>query len=164
MAETKGNNKGCGFLLLGLGTIAVLRFIDEHIYQITIACAIISGILIVICSLLLWFNRSDTPDLSDEQRHNYNSYNTHEDPSDDSTGEPYEYSSNPLQQAYDIFGIAPDASDADVKAAYRRLAREYHPDRYSTLAPDMQQLASERFKQINAARDVIWEARGWNRN
>ncbi|KAK5971228.1 DnaJ subfamily C member 1 [Trichostrongylus colubriformis] len=50
---------------------------------------------------------------------------------------------------YDLFGIARDASVADIKKAYRRLSLEWHPDRNS--APD----ASEKFRQIVSIYEVL---------
>jgi molecular chaperone DnaJ len=50
---------------------------------------------------------------------------------------------------YGILGVRRDASADDIKRAYRRLAREYHPD----VNPDP--VAQEKFKDINAAYEVL---------
>src|SRR5271165_1333851 len=50
---------------------------------------------------------------------------------------------------YSILGIAPAADTASINAAFRRLARRYHPDRNP--APD----ATVQFQNINAARHVL---------
>ena len=52
--------------------------------------------------------------------------------------------------AYDILGVSSDATDAHIKRNYRRLARQYHPDRN----PD-DQAAEERFKSIQTAYEQI---------
>ena len=67
---------------------------------------------------------------------------------------------NPLQDAYDELGIRPDATDDEVRAAYKRLAMLYHPDRASNLGDDVRGEAERRFKRINEARDRIFQARG----
>ena len=54
---------------------------------------------------------------------------------------------------YDILGLGRDASDSDIKKAYRRKARELHPD--VNTAPD----AEERFKELNEAYDVLSDER-----
>lgn len=53
---------------------------------------------------------------------------------------------------YQILNVKRDASGADVKSAYRRLARQYHPD----LNPGNEQ-AAERFREVQEAYDVLGE-------
>jgi curved DNA-binding protein len=50
---------------------------------------------------------------------------------------------------YDILGVKPEASEADIKAAYRKLARKYHPDKNKEAS------AEEKFKAINEANEVL---------
>lgn len=65
-----------------------------------------------------------------------------------------------VSEAYDILGVAGNASDAEVKKAYRALAMKYHPDRVSGLGDEAVRQATESMRQINAAWDVLKEARG----
>jgi len=51
---------------------------------------------------------------------------------------------------YKILGIDKTATDADVKKAYRKLARKYHPD----LNPDNKE-AEQKFKEVNEANEVL---------
>jgi molecular chaperone DnaJ len=51
---------------------------------------------------------------------------------------------------YKVLGVGKGASDEEIKKAYRKLARKYHPDRN----PDDKQ-AEERFKEISQAHDVL---------
>ena len=51
---------------------------------------------------------------------------------------------------YSTLGVARDATDDDIKKAFRKLARQYHPD----VAKD-KKLAEERFKEINEAHEVL---------
>jgi curved DNA-binding protein len=50
---------------------------------------------------------------------------------------------------YDILGVKPEASEAEIKAAYRRLARKFHPDVSKEAG------AEERFKAINEANEAL---------
>jgi len=53
--------------------------------------------------------------------------------------------------AYKILEISPDASDDEVKKAYRRMAVKYHPDKVSHLGDDFRKTADEKFKKVNDA-------------
>ena len=51
---------------------------------------------------------------------------------------------------YKILGISKKASDKEIKKAYRKLARKYHPD----LNPD-DKIAEKKFKEVNEANEVL---------
>jgi len=51
---------------------------------------------------------------------------------------------------YKVLGVARDASEADIKTAFRKLARQFHPD----VAKDKKR-AEEKFKEINEANEVL---------
>ncbi|EJX00689.1 protein containing Heat shock protein DnaJ, partial [gut metagenome] len=50
---------------------------------------------------------------------------------------------------YEILGVSRDATQEEIKKAYRKLARQYHPD--INKEPD----AEEKFKEINGAYEVL---------
>ena len=56
---------------------------------------------------------------------------------------------------YKILGVSKDASDADIKKAYRKLARKYHPD---TNPGDT--AAEKTFKDVSEAYSVLSRRRG----
>lgn len=65
-----------------------------------------------------------------------------------------------VEAAYKVLGITPDATDDEVKAAYRRMALKHHPDRVATLGDDVRKAAEKKFQEINAAKETIYKARG----
>ena len=65
-----------------------------------------------------------------------------------------------LDDAYQVLGVSPDATDDELKKAYRRLALEHHPDRVAKLGDDVRRAAEKKFQEINAAKERIWKARG----
>lgn len=58
---------------------------------------------------------------------------------------------------YEVLGIRPTATDDEVKAAYRALARKYHPDNYAD--NPLSDLAQEKMQEINDAYDAIVRSR-----
>jgi DnaJ like chaperone protein len=67
-----------------------------------------------------------------------------------------------LSAAYRALGLAPEASDKEVKTAYRRLMNEHHPDKLVSrgLPESMTAVAEAKTQQIRAAYDRIKAARG----
>lgn len=62
-----------------------------------------------------------------------------------------------MKNPYEILGISPDATDEQVKDAYRDLAKKYHPDNYAD--NPLKEFAEEKMSEINAAYDQVMEDR-----
>lgn len=58
----------------------------------------------------------------------------------------------------EILGVAPTASQNDIRAAYQRLVQENHPDRVATMSQEIRDLAERRTKEINQAYDALKRA------
>jgi uncharacterized membrane protein YkvA (DUF1232 family) len=52
---------------------------------------------------------------------------------------------------HEILGLSPGASKEGIRSAYRRLANQYHPDKVAHLGKEFQDLADQRFKEIQEA-------------
>ena len=67
-----------------------------------------------------------------------------------------------LGTSYTVLGITRGATDDEVKKAYRKLAKEYHPDVVANkgMGEDFQKFAAEKMRAINSAYDAVKEARG----
>ena len=62
-----------------------------------------------------------------------------------------------MNDPYSVLGISQNASESDVKKAYRELARKYHPDNYHD--NPLADLAQEKMKEINEAYNTILRSR-----
>ena len=58
---------------------------------------------------------------------------------------------------YSVLGVTEDATDEQIKAAYRELAKKYHPDNYQD--SPLKDLATEKMQEVNEAYDEIQRLR-----
>lgn len=63
--------------------------------------------------------------------------------------------------AYKILEITKDATVDDIKAAYRKMAKKYHPDRVIHLGPEHQKGAVEKFRQVQDAYEKLRKERNF---
>ncbi|TXC81964.1 TerB family tellurite resistance protein [Luteibaculum oceani] len=67
---------------------------------------------------------------------------------------------NNLEAAYKILEISDQATDQEVKKAYRKMAIKYHPDKLAHLGPEHQKNAKEKFIKVQEAYERICKQRG----
>lgn len=67
-----------------------------------------------------------------------------------------------MRDPYEVLGIPKDATEDQIKSAYRELARKYHPDNYAD--NPLSDLASEKMQEINDAYDKIMNQRKHRKN
>ena len=65
-----------------------------------------------------------------------------------------------LEEAYAVLGLTPDATDDEVRKAYKKMMIQYHPDRVANLGEDVRQAATLKAQEINKAKDMIYKSRG----
>lgn len=62
-----------------------------------------------------------------------------------------------MNDPYQVLGVKPEATDEEIKRAYRELARKYHPDNYQN--NPLADLAEEKMKEINEAYEAVTKLR-----
>lgn len=60
---------------------------------------------------------------------------------------------------YEVLGVSPNATEEEIKKAYKELVKKYHPDKYAD--NPLRELASEKLKEINKAYDMITRQGGY---
>jgi DnaJ like chaperone protein len=67
-----------------------------------------------------------------------------------------------VEAAHAVLNVTPDAADADVKKAYRRLLNQHHPDKLVSrgLPEEMMKVAAHKTHEIKQAYDIVKQARG----
>ncbi|HAL91681.1 MAG TPA: molecular chaperone DjlA [Verrucomicrobia bacterium] len=61
---------------------------------------------------------------------------------------------------YRVLEVSPDASDEEVRRAYRRMSMKHHPDKVAHLGAEFQKTATKKFQRVNAAYAAIKKSRG----
>jgi DnaJ like chaperone protein len=62
---------------------------------------------------------------------------------------------------YAILGLTPEASDREIKRAYRKLISQHHPDKLGDVPDELKRRAEERAREINTAYEKIQSQRGF---
>ncbi|MBW2012095.1 MAG: J domain-containing protein [Deltaproteobacteria bacterium] len=94
------------------------------------------------------------------KKHNQSSYGygsegfKKEKNSSESNGSSYQGRTRP-KDPYEILGVSPGAGVEEIRNAYRQAVKTYHPDKVSHLGPEFQELAKEKFVEIQNAYEKL---------
>lgn len=67
-----------------------------------------------------------------------------------------------IDEAYKVLGVSANATDDEVRKAYKKLVVENHPDKVAHLGDDIKEAATRKLQKINEAKDKIYKARNMN--
>lgn len=103
---------------------------------------------IILLFLAYWLVKRFIGEYSQTESHNYGG---------PGQGEP---ESSAEQDPYKVLGVSRTATPEEIKSAYRKQAQRYHPDRVSHLGEELQQLAKQKFLEIQKAYEILSNGTG----
>lgn len=107
-------------------------------------------ILFFVVQYLIKFFRRRSVDGQEQPRQRPDDQTWHKDYADQKR-----HDESPQSDPYTTLGVSPNATQAEIREAYRKLANQYHPDKVAHLGKEFQQLAEKRFKEIQNAYDQL---------
>ncbi|CAL2094403.1 DnaJ-like protein DjlA [Tenacibaculum sp. 190524A02b] len=66
-----------------------------------------------------------------------------------------------VDSAYKILEVTPNATDDEVKKAYRKMVKKYHPDKLGDVGEEHKKVAKQKFQEIQLAYDKLKKERGF---
>ncbi len=76
--------------------------------------------------------------------------------------ENYQKQQYSLDDAYKILEINENSNTEEIKAAYKKKIKEYHPDRLSGLGAELQKLAHQKTQELNSAYNLLKKIKGFS--
>ncbi len=156
-------------ILINTAIFAIVMFLLIKIFIFMLPFILIAGIVFYLRylknrltgkgsskSYYYHFNSADAEEFQeffrragfDGTNNNYGSYNrTNNGYSNNYFGDKSKY--------YTVLGIDKNASQEDIKKAYRTKAREYHPDKHANGSDSEKEMAEKKFKEINEAYEQL---------
>ena len=68
---------------------------------------------------------------------------------------------NNLENSYSILGVTKNATNEEVKKAYRKIIKKYHPDKLIDVGADVMKMAKDKFQSVQDAYQKIKLNRGF---
>ena len=136
------------------------RLLINILYQIANVDGLTSEKITAFNIILQYFNMA--PLHNQYERHYHYSYTTSNSQNSQNSQQTYRYPGT-LDAAYDILRVSSEATQSDVKRAYRRLISKNHPDKMIAkgLSEQTIKMANEKTQQIRKAYEQICASKGW---
>ena len=106
---------------------------------------------ILLLFLAYWFMKRSFPGVHRQQASYGSSSSSQEEATSSGSGADKEEEKDPHR----ILGVSQGATQEEIKSAYRKQAQRYHPDRVSHLGEEFQQLAKQKFQEIQNAYETL---------
>jgi uncharacterized membrane protein YkvA (DUF1232 family) len=114
----------------------------------------LDDLIIIYILVRYWIRHAKWQQAAGHSQHGQQRKEDHQKENDFSsadTDSAYQASKDP----YRVLGIGPNATQAEIRQAYRKLANQYHPDKVSHLGQEFVKLSEKRFKEIQNAYQIL---------
>lgn len=142
------------FFLLIIATVVGVTYGYGYAFVLWIVCRIVISVIAKGAESSARYQTYNSHNYRSSYQNNYQHNNT--------SGNSQKTESKGIEYHYSVLGVSSNATDAEIKKAYRDMVRKFHPDMVSTQGENVQRMAERRTQEINEAYQTIKSWRNMN--
>lgn len=142
------------FFLLIIATVVGVTYGYGYAIVLWIVCRIVISVIAKGAESSARYQTYNSHNYRSSYQNNYQHNNT--------SGNSQKTESKGIEYHYSVLGVSSNATDAEIKKAYRDMVRKFHPDMVSTQGENAQRIAERKTQELNEAYQNIKSWRKMN--
>lgn len=142
------------FFLLIIATVVGVTYGYGYAFVLWIVCRIVISVIAKGAESSARYQTYNSHNYRSSYQNNYQHNNT--------SGNSQKTESKGIEYHYSVLGVSSNATDAEIKKAYRDMVRKFHPDMVSTQGENAQRIAERKTQELNEAYQNIKSWRKMN--